>query len=105
MQYSMLLLFGVNGLLTYVFETQRKQKLLDIFGSYVPQELVAELNPHTEPFNFDGESKHMTIQFCDLQNLSGISKQMTPRELVKRLDDYFNALTAILSKYGTIVDK
>lgn len=108
MQYSLLvllMLFGVNVLLTYFSETQKKQKLLDIFGQYVPPEIVAELNTQTEQFKLDGESKHMTVLFCDLQNFSGISEQMTPRELVKMLNDYFNELTAILYKYGATIDK
>jgi adenylate cyclase len=47
----------------------------------------------------------MTVLFCDLQNFSGVSEQMTPRELVRMLNDYFNELTAILYKYGATIDK
>lgn len=108
MQYSLLvllMLFGVNVLLTYFSETQKKQKLLDVFGQYVPPEIVAELSTHSERINLEGESKHMTVLFCDLQNFSGVSEQMTPKELVKMLNDYFNELTAILYKYGATIDK
>lgn len=108
MQYSLLvllMLFGVNVLLHYFSETHKKQKLLAIFGQYVPPEIVAELSTLNEEINLEGESKHMTVLFCDLQNFSGISELMTPRELVKMLNDYFNELTAILYKYGATIDK
>jgi len=108
MQYSLLvllMLFGVNVLLTYFSETQKKQELIDMFGQYVPPEIVAELSTRSEHINLEGESKHMTVLFCDLQNFSGVSDQMTPRELVRMLNDYFNELTAILYKYGATIDK
>lgn len=108
MQYNLLVilvLFGVNVLLTYFAETRRKQDLLDVFGQYVPPEIVRELSTQSEHLNLEGESKHMTVLFCDLQNFSGVSEQMTPRELVKMLNDYFNELTAILYRYGATIDK
>ena len=108
MQYSLLVilvLFGINVLLNYFAETQKKQKLLDVFGQYVPPEIVAELSAQSEKINLEGESKYMTVLFCDLQNFSGVSEQMSPRELVKMLNDYFNELTMILYKYGATIDK
>lgn len=108
MQYSLLvllMLFGVNVLLNYFSETQKKQKLLDVFGQYVPPEIVAELSTQSEQVKLEGESKHMTVLFCDLQNFSGVSEQMTPKELVKMLNDYFNELTSILYQHGATIDK
>lgn len=108
MQYSLLvllMLFGVNVLLTYYSETRKKQKLLDVFGQYVPPEIVAELSMQSEQVKLEGESKHMTVLFCDLQNFSGVSEQMTPKELVKMLNDYFNELTSILYQHGATIDK
>lgn len=108
MQYSLLVLlvlFGVNILLNYFSETRKKQKLIDIFGQFVPPEIVRELSTRNEFVNLEGESKYMTVMFCDLQNFSGVSEQMTPKELVRMLNDYFNALTTILYKYGATIDK
>jgi adenylate cyclase len=108
MQYSLLVilvLFGMNVLLNYFTETQKKQKLLDMFGQYVPPEIVTELSMQSENINLDGESKYMTVLFCDLHNFSGISEQLTPKELVKMLNDYFNDLTQILYKHGATIDK
>ena len=76
-----------------------------MFGQYVPPEIVTELSTQSEKINLDGESKYMTVLFCDLQNFSGVSEQMSPRELVKMLNDYFNELTMILYKYGATIDK
>ncbi len=108
MQYSLLVilvLFGMNILLNYFTETQKKQRLLDMFGQYVPPEIVTELSMQSESINLEGESKYMTVLFCDLHNFSGISEQLTPKELVKMLNDYFNELTQILYKHGATIDK
>ena len=69
---------------------------MDIAESqYVPPEIVTELSTQSEKINLEGESKYMTVLFCDLQNFSGVSEQMSPRELVKMLNDYFNELTTL----------
>ena len=57
MQYSLLVilvLFGMNVLLNYFTETQKKQRLLDMFGQYVPPEIVTELSMQSESINLEG---------------------------------------------------
>lgn len=108
MQYSllvMLMLFGMNVLLTYFSETQKKQKLINLFSRYVPPDIVDEVSKHPELIDLDGELKPLSIIFCDLKDFTGISEQLNPKQLVTMLNSYFTSLSAILYQYGATIDK
>jgi len=108
MQFSLLVLlvlFGINVLMKYFAETREKQKLLDTLGQYVPPEIVNQLSQNAHLYTLDGESKVLTVFFCDLRNFTGMSEQLEPKEVVRLLNEYFTAMTGILHRYGATIDK
>jgi adenylate cyclase len=108
MEYSLLIilmLFIVNVLFTYFNETRNKQKIIRIFGQYIPPALVSEISKHPEAMGLDGDSRRLTVFFCDLINFSGVAEQLNPKQLVMLLNEYFNSMTAILYKHGATIDK
>lgn len=108
MEYSLLIilmLFIVNVLFTYFNETRNKQKIIRIFGQYIPPALVSEISRHPEAMGLDGDSRRLTVFFCDLINFSGVAEQLNPKQLVMLLNEYFNSMTAILYKHGATIDK
>ena len=107
-QYSLLVvlvLYGMNVLLTYFSETQKKQKLINIFSRYVPPDIVDEISKHPELIDLTGELKPLSIMFCDLKDFTGISEQLNPKQLVSMLNEYFTTLSAILYQHGATIDK
>jgi adenylate cyclase len=100
-----LILFSINVLLKYFTETQEKQKLLDTFSQFVPPEIVTVLNHQSKQQALEGESRYLTVFFCDLRNFTGMSEQLDPREVVRLLNEYFTTMTTILYKYGATIDK
>lgn len=108
MQYSLLVLlvlFGMNVLLKYFAETQKKQKLMTDFGRFVPPEIVSQLSKQPGLLDLEGVSKDMTVFFCDLKNFTGFSEQLSPKDLVSLLNEYFTLMTEILYKHGATIDK
>jgi adenylate cyclase len=100
-----LILFAINVLLKYFTETQEKQKLLDTFSQFVPPEIVTVLNHQSKQQALEGESRYLTVFFCDLRNFTAMSEQLDPREVVRLLNEYFTTMTTILYKYGATIDK
>lgn len=100
-----LILFGANMLMKYFNETQEKQQLLDTFSQFVPPEIVKELNHQSKQNALQGESRYLTVFFCDLRNFTAMSEQLDPREVVQLLNEYFTTMTGILYKYGATIDK
>lgn len=108
MQFSLLVLlvlFGINVLLKYFAESQQKQKMLDAFSQYVPPQIVSELGQKTRQTMLDGESRFLTVFFCDLRNFTGMSEQLDPKEVVRLLNEYFTVMTSVLYRYGATIDK
>jgi adenylate cyclase len=108
MEYSLLIilmLFGFNVLISYFSETHARQKMLAAFGQFIPPEVVNEITKRPELLSLDGESKYLTIFFCDLVDFTGISEQLNPKQLVQLLNEYFNSMTGILYHHGGTIDK
>jgi adenylate cyclase len=108
MEFSLLVLlvlFGINVLLKYFAETRQQQKLRDRFSQYVPPQIVDELGRKSRELTMDGESRFLTVFFCDLRNFTGMSEQLDPKDVVKVLNEYFTAMTGVLHRYGATIDK
>ncbi len=108
MEFSLLVLlvlFGINVLVKYFIETQQKQKLLDAFSQYVPPQIVGELGRKSALLTLDGESRFLTVFFCDLRNFTRMSEQLDPKEVVRLLNEYFTVMTTVLHRYGATIDK
>ncbi|MFQ5659670.1 MAG: adenylate/guanylate cyclase domain-containing protein [Gammaproteobacteria bacterium] len=108
MEYSLLtilMLYAINVLISYFLETHSRQKIIHIFGQYIPPELVTEISRHPGQVRLDGESKRLTVFFCDLQNFSGAAEQLNPKQLTRLLNEYFTAMTRVLFEYGATIDK
>jgi adenylate cyclase len=108
MEYSLLIilvLFSLNALLAYFIETHSRQKIIHVFGQFVPPDIVSEIARHPESINMEGDSRRMTVFFCDLQDFSNVAEQMNPKQLTILLNEYFDAMTEILYRYGATIDK
>ena len=108
MEYSLLtilMLFVVNVLISYFTETARKQRLINAFGQYVPAELAKRISQDPGQFSLEGDSRELSIMFCDVHNFSAISEQLEPKELAELLNTLFTPLTRILYKHHGIIDK
>jgi len=108
MEYSLLtvlVLYSVNALIAYFRETHTRQKIVAIFGQYVPPEIVSEINKNPGQINMEGESRKLTVFFCDLQNFTGAAEQLNPKQLAALLNEYLSAMSEILFRYGATIDK
>lgn len=102
---TILVIYMMNVLVSYFIEIQSKQQLLETFGQYIPPQLVNELSRMPKGLSLEGESKILTVFFCDLQNFTSISEELNPKQLNKLLNEYFTSMTEILFKHGGTIDK
>lgn len=102
---TILILFSINALLIYFIETQSRQKIIQVFGQYVPPEVVSIISKQPDKLNMESESKQLTVFFSDMQNFSNVAEQLNPKQLSMLLNEYFNAMTEILYRHGATIDK
>lgn len=108
MEYSLLtvlVLYSINVLIAWFRETHSRQKIVEVFGQYVPPEIVSAINRNPGQVSLAGESRILTVFFCDLQNFTGAAEQLNPKQLAALLNEYLSAMSEILFRYGATIDK
>lgn len=87
----------------FFFESQTRHRLKDMFGQYVPPELVDEMSERPEEFGQDGEAREMSVLFSDIRGFTSISESLTADELKRFLNRFFTPMTRIIfQRHGTI---
>ena len=102
---AILVLFSTNVLFGYFVETHEKQKIINIFGQFVPPAVVNKIAAEPEQLNLDGEARELSVMFCDIKNFSSMSEQLAPAELAQLLNIYFTEMTDVLRAHGATIDK
>lgn len=86
-------------------EFTEKRKLKTAFSHYVSPELVQQITEKPEMLKLGGERRKLTVLFLDLENFTFFSEKLTPQEVVKILNVYFDALATVIMAQGGMVDK
>lgn len=98
-----LVMFTLNMSYGYFIESRAKRELTQLFGSYVPPQLVEEMAANPQDHTMRAESKEMTVMFCDMRGFTQLSETMEPIHLQEMLNGVFSRLTdLILARRGTI---
>ena len=98
-----LVTFTLNMSYGYFIESRSRRELTQLFGSYVPPQLVEEMAANPQDHTMRAESKDMTVMFCDMRGFTQLSESMEPIHLQEMLNGVFGRLTdLILARRGTI---
>ncbi|MGB5260338.1 MAG: adenylate/guanylate cyclase domain-containing protein, partial [Gammaproteobacteria bacterium] len=94
----------VGLLAQYLTEARSRRQLKAVFGQYVPPEIVDEMSRHPdENFSVEGESRELSVLFCDIRSFTTISEALPADELKQLLNHFFTPMTRIIfEKRGTI---
>lgn len=102
------LIIAYLGSISYrvFFEEREKRKIRKQFGMFLSPDVIALIEKDPEKyFRTGGETKELTILFSDIRDFTTISEGMSPDELVRVLNEYFNAMTDVLYKNLGTLDK
>lgn len=100
-----LLLFALNMSYGYFVESRSKRKFTELFGQYVPPELVEEMSRDPEAYSMAGRKAELTVLFSDVRGFTTISESLNPEDLVRLMNIYLTAMTEILRRNRGTVDK
>jgi len=98
-------LFVVHLLYSQIIEARTRNQLSDVFGQYVPRELVDELSERPQTVSLAGESRHMTVLFSDIHGFSGIAEALAPRELTHLMNEFLTGMTRVIHNHRGTIDK
>jgi adenylate cyclase len=99
------LLYSVQIFFGFFFESRRKKQLGNIFGQYIPSELVEEMSKTDEDFTLKGENREMSVFFSDVRGFTTISEGLEPQELCDLINDILTPVTHAIHHHKGTIDK
>lgn len=99
------IIFVANMSYGFFIERRGKQQLAAIFGTYIPPELIDEMNVNPDSYTLDAESREMTVLFSDVRGFTTISEGLTPSELSELMNAYLTEMTRIIHEKRGTIDK
>jgi adenylate cyclase len=93
-------------LVTIQYAASKEQSFIkSAFSRYLSPTVVNTLIENRESLTLGGEERELTILFSDIAGFTTISEGTKPHQLVKLLNEYFTAMTTIVTDNGGIIDK
>ncbi len=112
MDFSLVLLLLVIVLVTtvnmiygFLAESQTRKTIKGMFDQYVPPAHIDSMLDDPDNYTFEGESKELTVFFCDIRSFTTISEALSAGELKTLLNDFFTPITEIIFKHNGTIDK
>jgi len=89
----------------YFVESRSKRELANLFGTYVPPELVDEMLKDPDSYSMAAANRELTVMFCDMRGFTKMSEQMEPTQLQELLNSVFSRLTGLIRANRGTIDK
>ncbi|WP_027849557.1 CHASE2 domain-containing protein [Marinospirillum minutulum] len=99
------LLTVFNFVWGFFYESMTRHRLADMFGQYVPPQLVEEMSRHPGDFSFAGESRELSVLFSDIRGFTTLSEALAADELKLLLNRYFTPITGVIFDHRGTIDK
>ena len=100
-----LLMFMLHMSYGFFVESRGKRQLANLFGHYIPPELVDEMSASPEEYSLEGENREMTVLFSDVRGFTSISEGMDPKQLTQLMNALLTPMTRVIHKNRGTIDK
>jgi adenylate cyclase len=78
---------------------------LDLFGRYVPRQLVHRIVENPEAIEIGGERRPITVLFTDIAGYTSIAESLPPELLFRATSAYFSHVARAVMDNGGVIDK
>lgn len=97
--------FVMNMSYGYFAESRSKRELAQLFGTYVPPELVDEMVKDPDSYSMQAEARELSVMFCDMRGFTSLAETMSPEELQALLNRVFSRMTEVIRQHRGTIDK
>ena len=98
--------YTMNMAYGYFVESRSKRQFTELFGQYVPPELVDKMASDPQKYTMEPKAAELTILFSDVRGFTSISEALKPEELREYINEYLTDMSGIIrSKYNGTLDK
>jgi len=105
--FATLLIIGVLVFGNYFREQTDRLQIRGAFAQYLSPTLVEQLASNPKALELGGETREMTVMFCDIRGFTTISEQHKndPQELTALVNSLLTPLTQAVLDHGGTIDK
>jgi adenylate cyclase len=93
---------GTNEMIAGLRERER---IRSTFGKYVPRAVADRVLGTDGGPRLGGEQKEVSVFFTDLRNYTPLSERLTPAQIVRLLNQYFEMVVGAVHRNGGMLDK
>ncbi len=89
-----------------IFEEREKRKIRKTFSQYLSPSVIALIEKNPEKYiRSGGEVQDLSVMFSDICGFTSISERLSPDDLVRLLNEYFDSMTKVLYRHEGTLDK
>jgi len=81
------------------------EKIVSSIQKYLPKRVIDKILLNPDGVKVEGERRQVTILFGDLSGFTAMSETMDPEQVVEVVNQYFDTMVEIASRYGGHIDK
>jgi adenylate cyclase len=89
----------------YWMENRQRQHFMDLFGQYVPPQLVSRMAQDPQRYSMAPQSARLSILFSDVRGFTAISESLPPDDLRDYINGYLSAMSEVIERYEGTLDK
>lgn len=82
-----------------------QEKYRSVLNAVADRTVAEQLIAQSSGLGLGGETKHVTMLFCDIRGFTALTENMPPAEVIELLNEHMTALTEVAYQHGGIVDK
>ena len=86
-------------------KVEEQEQTLRLFIRYVPEQVVKKTLENSQEAIFQGEVRNVAVLFCDIRGFTPMSEELSPREVVSFLNDYYTIMSEIVKQYNGNVNQ
>lgn len=98
-------LFTTNMAYGYFVESRTKRQFTELFGQYVPPELVDKMARDPQKYSMEGRSEQLTVLFSDIVGFTSISEALSPKDLSAFINEYLTSMSLVIREHRGTLDK
>jgi len=89
----------------YRDEQRQRRFVREAFGRYVSPAVVARLAEDPTKLNLGGETRTLTIMFCDVRGFTAIAEYLGAQRLTTFMNEYLTTMTDVVLAHDGTIDK
>ena len=86
-------------------KVEEQEKTLRLFIRYVPEQIVKKTLENSQEAIFQGELRNVAVLFCDIRGFTPMSEELSPKEVVSFLNDYYTIMSEVVKQYNGTVNQ